>query len=264
MINFEKENATCIDLSQTINSNIKYIYVNNPTQNDETIKLFFNTEYKISELHNIFRTSSKQALRRKLTKDGITFEVIGRGDNTVIKLISANDPFKIYAKYRLNFYPNTDFNKVCDYYYCFFNDFTFAALPDEVKERIMQENNRYISRQTISRYTHTFANTGMVHFDDTDYIYYFARKGYIRFAERTEYSDAWKEYWNMRNNDYNSLDAIYHMISKHGGVARKQPKQIVNAIYLDEIRHMCDLIQLSYENKIEKLDLSHTININNI
>lgn len=208
-------------------------------------------EYKKSELTQIFGSKSNQAINRKLDRYGVKFSVAGRGEQAVYKIQQMDDKFKIFAITELGFDANTDFQKLRNFYFYFFNDEEFQTLPDEMKENRMRENNRDISRQTIAKYLDRLVEHNYIaYLGGDDYVYYFAHKGKRRTVEKSEYSRAWREYWSDKESGMDYYTAIYNMIVHYGGVARKQAVPTVNAIYGKKIDEMLSYIEQSIENEI--------------
>lgn len=209
-------------------------------------------EYKKSELTQIFGSKSNQAINRKLDRYGVKFSVAGRGEQAVYKIQQMDDKFKIFAITELGFDANTDFQKLRNFYFYFFNDEEFQILPDEMKEARMRENNRDISRQTIAKYLDRLVEHNYIaYLGGDDYVYYFAHKGKRRIVEKLEYSRAWREYWSDKESGMDYYTAIYNMIAHYGGVARKQAVPTVNAIYGRKIDEMLSYIEQSIENEID-------------
>lgn len=208
-------------------------------------------EYKKSELTQIFGSKSNQAISRKLDRYGVKFSVAGRGEQAVYKIRQMDDKFKIFAITELGFDANTDFQKLRNFYFYFFNDEEFQTLPDEMKEARMRENNRDISRQTIAKYLDRLVEHNYIaYLGGDDFVYYFAHKGKRRTVEKSEYSRAWREYWSDKESGMDYYTAIYNMIVHYGGVARKQAVPTVNAIYGRKIDEMLSYIEQSIENEI--------------
>lgn len=208
-------------------------------------------EYKKSKLTQIFGSKSNQAINRKLDRYGVKFSVVGRGEQAVYKIQQMDDKFKIFAITELGFDANTDFQKLRNFYFYFFNDEEFQTLPDEMKEARMRENNRDISRQTIAKYLDRLVEHNYIaYLGGDDFVYYFAHKGKRRTVEKSEYSRAWREYWSDKKSGMDSYTAIYNMIVHYGGVARKQAVPTVNAIYGKKIDEMLSYIEQSIENEI--------------
>ena len=208
-------------------------------------------EYKKSELTQIFGSKSNQAINRKLDRYGVKFSVAGRGEQAVYKIQRMDDKFKIFAITELGFDANTDFQKLRNFYFYFFNDEEFQTLPDEMKEARMRENNRDISRQTIAKYLDRLVEHNYIaYLGGDDFVYYFAHKGKRRTVEKSEYSRAWREYWSDKESGMDYYTAIYNMIVHYGGVARKQAVPTVNAIYGKKIDEMLSYIEQSIENEI--------------
>ncbi len=206
-------------------------------------------KYKKEELSTLLGTKSVDGLKKKLNRYDIEFLTEGRGEKTVFNIKKINDPFKIYCITELGFSANTDFKKLRSFYYYFFNDEEFAAMPDEVKESRMMEKGRPISRQTIATYLSKLEQKNFITTYSTEYIYYFAYKGKQRIVEKKEYSTAWHEYWYLKNRNADSYYAITKMIEKYGGVARKQPIPSKNVFHLEDLNYMLTLIQKSFENE---------------
>ena len=209
-------------------------------------------KYKKSELAQIFGSTSNQAINRKLDRYGVKFSVTGRGEQAVYQIQQIADKFKIFAITELGFDANTDFQKLRNFYFYFFNDEEFQTLPDEMKEARMRENNRDISRQTIAKYEDRLVKYDYIaYWGGDDYIYYFAHKGKRRTVERAEYSRAGRDYWADKESGMDYYAAIYNMIVHYGGVARKQAIPTLNAIYLKKIEEMLSYIEESIENDVD-------------
>ena len=209
-------------------------------------------EYGRAELSAILKTNDKQGMLRKLERWGISYDTPkGRGDNLIIPITHIADPFKVYCITELGFDAGTDFQKVRNLYYYFFNDDEFMAMPDEVKEHRMEANGKPISRQAIARYIAKLDAKELIDRNTYEYIYYFAYKHTQRIVDRSEYLSAWHEYWNDIDSGLCPSEAIFKMRAKYGGVARKQAQPRKNVFYLAEINTLRDLIQESIENEIQ-------------
>ena len=75
----------------------------------------------------MFGTRSVEGLKRKFEGYGIDFETTGRGENTIFKIKNIENEFKIFCITDLKFDANTNFQKVQNLYYHFFNDEIFSA-----------------------------------------------------------------------------------------------------------------------------------------
>lgn len=205
--------------------------------------------YPKLEMTKMLGTKSKQGIDRKLSRYGVDFSVCGTGENAVYTIKAIAEPFKIYAILDLGFDGGTDFGKLRDFYYHYFQDEIFMALPDEVKEVKMREIDRPISRQTIANYVRKLEDNHMIYRNTDNFIYYFAYKQTQRFCEHDEYVSAWKEYWDSVHSGISSFEAIWNMRIDHGGVARKQAIPDINAIGKKELDYMLSLIHHSIENE---------------
>ena len=207
--------------------------------------------YSKSELTQMLGTRSKQGIDRKLDRYGVVYEVCGRGERAVYTVKGMADPFKVFAITELGYDANTDFVKLRNFYYHFFEDEEFRAMPDEVKEVRMRKMGHDVSRQTIATYTRKLEDNDLISRNTRDFIYYFAYKQTQRLCDRSEYVQAWFEYWDDIESGLNCYDAIANMMTDHGGVARKQPIPSVNGIYNAKIEQMLSLIQQSFESEYE-------------
>lgn len=207
--------------------------------------------YSKTELTQMLGTRSKQGIDRKLDRYGIAYEVCGRGERAVYTVKGMADPFKVFAITELGFDANTDFTKLRNFYYHFFEDEVFMAMPDEVKEVRMRKMGQDVSRQTIATYTRRLELNDLINRNTKNFIYYFAYNQEQRMCDHAEYVQAWYEYWDDIDSGLNSYEAIANMRTDHGGVARKQPIPEVNGIYNAKIEEMLSLIQQSIESEHE-------------
>lgn len=206
-------------------------------------------KYPKAELSEMFGTRDTEGLKRKLTRYGVSFECSGWGQTLTFEIKELADPFKVFCITELGFDGATDFSKVRNFYYYFFNDEEFMAMPDEVKEVRMRAAGYPVSRQTISGYIGKLDAKNMINRNTKNFIYYFAFKETQRIVDREEYGQAWHEYWKDVNGGMPSSAAINNMRSDHGGIAKKQPIPEINGIYNEKIEYMISLIQQSFENE---------------
>ena len=207
-------------------------------------------KYTKTEMAEILETTDNQGISRKLQRYGIEFEKSGRGENLIFDIKAVPDKFKMYCISELGYDGRIDFRKLREFLYCYINDDVFRAMPDEVKEYRMRADENPISRQTIAKYTFQLKHLDIVNLDAGRYIYYFACKDIQRVTEHKEYVMAWKQYWENRENEMASIDAISIMIATFGGVARKQAIPEFNAIYYNKIEELNRIILESIENEL--------------
>lgn len=208
--------------------------------------------YTKTEMTAMFGTRSMQGLQRKIERSGVSFDVVGRGETAIFKITNIENSFKLYCITELNFDGHTDFYKLRNYYYYFFNDIEFRAMPNEVQETRMRMVHKYVSRQTIANYLRKLSEKNFIDLYSLNYVYYFAFKDKQRIVEKEEYSKAWRNYWNDISNGYSSFEAICKMRNTFGGIARKQQIPEINGIYNKEIELLCNLIQDDIERECEK------------
>lgn len=207
-------------------------------------------DYTKNEISELLGTKDKQGIDRKLNRYGVEFTSIGRGERRVYTIENIKFPFKVFCITEMGFDANTDFIKVRNFYYHYFNDEIFMTMPDEVKETILDERKEHISRGPIASYTQKLESNNMIRKDTTNFIYYFAYKKRQRLVERAEYTQAWREYWDDIHNDLYSSEARWNMITKYGGMARKQAIPEINAVMNEKIEYMLSLIYQSMDEEI--------------
>lgn len=197
--------------------------------------------YTKPELTAMLGTKSVQGLKNKLEGYKVDFDHTGKGEKAIFDIKKINEPFKVYCITELGYSANTDFNKLAYFFYYYFNDEEFMAMPDEVKESRLTANENRIARQTIAKYTNKLVKIGLINKLTTNYIYYFAYKGEQRITDAKEYKKAWHEYWLDIDGGMYSWDAIWNMRITYGGVARKQAIPDVNTFYDGQIEEIVEL-----------------------
>ncbi len=208
-------------------------------------------KYSKHELTAILGTRSVSGIKRRLYNHEVSYEVIGRGEAAVFNITEIANPFKIYCITELGFCGQTDFWKLRNYLFIYFNDAEFRSMPNEVQESRMRLLHKDVSRQTIANYLSKLNRRNLIEQHTGDFMYYFAYKDKQRIVDKDEYKQAWRQYWIDVGNGYYSGFAINHMIEDYGGVARKQEIPTINGIYNKEIEILCDYIQIDIEHEIE-------------
>lgn len=216
--------------------------------------------YTKQELTEIFHATDNQGLKRKLSRYGVQYTTQGRGERATFTITQVPDPFKVFCIQHLDFNGQTDFRKLRNFLYYFFNDDEFQTLPDETKAILLSEEGKYMSRQTIAGYISHLERANYISLTGGEYVYYFAYAKNRIPATKEQYSKAWKEYWAHQAQGANSFTAIYLMRMKYGGIARKQPIPQFNGIYIKQIETLNDLVCESIEKELEEGNLSQTIN----
>lgn len=216
------------------------------------IMLELMKSYTKPEMSAMFGTRSMQGLQRKIERYGVSFDVDGRGETANFTITNIENPFKIYCITELGFDGHTDFYKLRNYYYYYFNDIEFRAMPNEVQENRMRLVHKDVSRQTIANYLQKLYRRNLIELNTNNFTYYFAFKDRQRIVEKEKYIAAWRGYWKDIREGHNSFIAIYNMREEFGGVARKQEVPEINGIYNEEIKLLCNLIQGDIEKELER------------
>lgn len=210
--------------------------------------------YTMQELSEILGSRGKQGIDNKLNSWGIAFTSSGRGNQREYTITAIENPFKIYCLTELNFDIHTDFTKALNFFYRFFNDEEFAAMPDEVKEQRMRAMQQDISRQTIANYIGKLNAKNFLTTQGTQYVYYFAYKHHQRMTDKEEYCKAWRECHQRLEKGMNWSETISIMRNDYGGVARKQAIPEINGIYLEEYEKLNALICQQLNNEIDSFN----------
>jgi len=216
------------------------------------MKMLEKRVYERHEMAELLGTNDRQRIRRKLDGYGVFYLVEGRGDHFTINVKNIADPFKVFCILDLEFSAQTDFKKVRNFYWAFFNDTEFMAMPDEVKERRMGDAGRPLTRQTIATYTRKLVQKEYIYPYTSNFIYYFACDGKQTLTDEETYKQAWREYWIHKDLGCSSGEAISMMFNKYGGYARKQPIPEQNAFYTAELDYLQGLIGRSLEDEIKQ------------
>lgn len=210
--------------------------------------LQIRTYYK-EEIERVMRTGSRQATTRKLNNYNVEYTITGRG-NYCIEIINIPDIFKVFCILELGFYAQTDFTKLKEFMFYFFCDDDFRGLPDERKEKEMETYGKPVSRQTIGKWINKLEMQNLIHRSVDNIRYFFAYRDTIIDTNKEKYSEAWKNYWRDKNYlECCSGNAIGHMISTYGGVAKKHYVPVDNALYTDKINELIGYVTDSIADK---------------
>lgn len=208
--------------------------------------------YTKPELAALLGTKTVDNLKKKLNRYNVEYDISGRGEKAIFDIKKINEPFKVFCITELGFNANTDFKALAYFYYYYFNDDEFMAMPNEVKMFRMEGFGKYISRQTIAVYTSKLVKSEMIYIDIAEFIYYFAFHDKQFITNRKVYAEAWKYYWEIKDEVGDgsiAMNAVRHI---YGGVPRKQAIPQVNAFHLDKIEMLLELVYQIIEYDMEK------------
>lgn len=210
------------------------------------MKMLEKRVYTKAEMVELLGTKSRQGIKRKLDGYAVDYSINGRGKQLEFEIKEIKDPFKIFCILNLEVPPQTDFSKLCIFYYYFFCGEEFKNMPDEEKEAILKKDGINVSRQSIAKYIGYLDTQNWIAKISDDCVYYFAYKEERRVAEKEEYCKAWREYWAITkgeeaegNSHYLAIDK---MIQTYGGIAKKYAKPKNSAFFLKEINMLVDLV----------------------
>ena len=197
--------------------------------------------YTKPELTELLGSKTVDNLKKKLGRYNVEYEVTGRGEKAIFNIRKIHDPFKVFCITELGFDANTDFKALAYFYYYYFNDEEFMAMPDEVKMFRMESFGKYVSRQTIAKYTSKLVKAEMIYLDTAEFIYYFAYHDKQYLTERKIYCEAWKMYWEIKE-EIDAQTAMNVVRNTYGGSPRKQAIPQINAFYLKKLNQLLELV----------------------
>lgn len=208
--------------------------------------------YLLSDLKAYFHTGNRQSTNNKLNRYGVKYIIhteTARSRNPFYEITEITDPFRLYCVFDLDFPPQTVFTKLRDFLFYLFGDPDFNWRPKEMMEEYLREKGCGMSRQTISNYLKRLEKYDFF-CDKGDYVYYRVYKYYgvqkHEIVSKEAYSEAWRIYWECRNDGYDSRAAYQTMYNAFKGVPRKQTRIIGNAFHYEELNHLNEYVSESF------------------
>lgn len=198
-------------------------------------------KYTISELSAILGTKDKDNIIGKLKRYNIEFTESGRGNNLIFDITAVNDKLKVFCILDIGFPAQTDINKLANFLYFFLNVEDFIILPDEAKALFMADNGRTLSRQTIANYIKRLITANLMYRSDK-IIYYFICKQERTPTDKETYNKAWRGYFADKAKGAEPSEAMLNMLINYGGYAKKYIVPEQNALELDRINYLNDLV----------------------
>ncbi|MBQ7767381.1 MAG: hypothetical protein IJ403_00680 [Oscillospiraceae bacterium] len=207
--------------------------------------------YTKDEIINILGTEDRQGIKRKLDGYGVEYIIDGWRDYT-LTITAINDPFKLFCITILGIPAQADFNKVKTLYYHLFCCPEFATKPYEVMASVLKEEGEKDppSSKTVSKWVAYLGKIDFVAFDREDCSYYAIqkRKGGLRNCteiSKETYCTGWHIYWEYKECEGTDA-AYYRMFNYVGGHPCRKAKMKPNAIYLNEINQLIDILTDEY------------------
>ena len=204
--------------------------------------MLYTKTYTREELEQLFATSRMDAIKRKLSSDGYIYTTSGRGKDFTLTITECTKPFKVFCKEELGFPPQTDFDKLKDFLKRLFEDERFSKLPFSA-----MEDEIGVSSQTVSKWIKHLVQQNIIILSNAEFDYYITRvvpkcrKAEIMEITEQQYKDAWKAYWEDRNDGYFlSINRMYYV---NQGVAHKRGKLQENAFEKDKLERLKELLK---------------------
>ncbi len=202
--------------------------------------------YTRQELIHHFKTDRIDSIKSKLTRQGYTYTTSGRGQTFELTISGLPPRFKTFCIEKLNFAPQTDFERLKVFFYHFFLDDDFRKLPFVTMKEYMIGNVE-VTYQTISRWIKKLYRLDLI--ADGEDIYYcidVINKTY-RIIKEEEYKNAWRIYWENRIDEDDcplQYSIAYNEMCEYlGGHPYKKQDIIFNAIYNDTIDELVEILK---------------------
>lgn len=201
--------------------------------------------YTRQELIKLFKTDRLDSIKAKIKRRGYTYTTSGRGDTFTMTITSVPPRFREFCIERLGFAPNTDFDRLKVFLYCFFFIDDFRKLPFVSMKECMI-NNVEITRQTVSRWVGKLYHSNWI--CDGDLIYYCidTKEKTYRRIEKEQYNKAWSIYWENRTDDEGyelQYSIAYNQMWIYlGGHPYKKNDIIFNGFYTKDIEELKEIL----------------------
>lgn len=202
--------------------------------------LLFKT-YKREELIKLFGTNRIDAIKNKLDRNGYIYTTSGRGNDLTITVSDCTKAFETFCKEELGFAAQTNFEKLKVFLRRLFFDEEFCKLPFAAMQREIG-----ISEQTISKWVKHLVDNDLIVLSIGEFNYYLSRRidmtnfETIELTEQ-EYKDAWKAYWEGREDGYTiSFNRMYYT---NGGTPHKRGVMFENAFEMEKLEKLKELLK---------------------
>lgn len=179
--------------------------------------------YTREELKELFHTDRIDSIKSKLNRQGYIYEASGRGQELILTITGLPPRFKTFCIEKLNFAPQTDFERLKVFLYHFFFDDDYRQLPIVTMARILT-NEFYISYQTLSNWIDKLEKANLIHRSFAEFNYFAFGKDEsgnditIPITEKM-YKEAWRAYW--QGNEISYCEALACMNSVVNGTPQK-------------------------------------------
>ena len=205
--------------------------------------------YTREELITIFKTNRLDSIKAKLTRQGYEFEASGRGETATVTITKQPLRFRRFCIDELGFAPQTDFKKLKRFLYKYMFDDEFRQLPyNGMKDIILQET--IISNPTITNYVRKIYQNNMIGIGEPNYYSINKRLGTYTPITEKQYKEAWRLYWEARNEGAEYHVALSEMCHHVKGYPFKNDKIILNGFETDKIAELEEI--LLKENGIDE------------
>ena len=204
--------------------------------------------YTKQELVDMFHTDKMCNIKRSVESMGYKWDSNNkRGNNFRVTITAITiDKFKEICTNKLGIPAQSDFRILKHFFYQYFCDEEFQQLPITEMERILNEDDKTITRQTIAKWIKLFEEKNLIYKSNMDYTYYVTLTLDDRTSTeeitREEYTRAWKRYWEVKKQ-FGYKVAFVEMCKVNGGKVSKKPKILENGFYSELIDALVEAIE---------------------
>lgn len=215
-------------------------------------------DYSRQELIKLYKTDRLDYIKKKIKKDGYTFEDCGRGKNYIMKITALPDYGKQLEKYcieELGFSAQVNFSVLKYFLYNFLLDENFMTLQFTEMSEVLLQQGVYITPQTISNYYKHLESIGWSYSDSYDFVYYVFdnHTEHNIYITKEEYCSLYKDYWiTVRKNKGDFLEAESNILKKYGHKPKKRCKKIKNGFYIVEYNTVMGLLEMEFSKNGSK------------
>lgn len=193
--------------------------------------------YTRQELIDMFGTERLDSIKRSLKRMNIEYESSGSGKKFTLTVTSAPNAFKNICVNELGIPAQSDFFILRNLFYYIFCDEELSLTDSALEQKLGT------TRQTIRKWIDVFKEKGLLVEHCREYTYYVAiDKDYIEITKE-EYLEAWRKYWEVKQQTGNPDVAFAAMIKMHGGVVSRAPKREENGFYSELIDALVEAIE---------------------
>jgi hypothetical protein len=196
-------------------------------------------DYTKEELVAIYGTDKVCNITRSMERAGYKYVTNGKKGKNYRLTITAlpHSSFKELCVSRLGIPAQSDFYILRNLFYYIFCDEELSLTDSALEQKLGT------TRQTIRKWIDFFIEKGLLVEHGREYSYYVAIDKDCIEISREEYLQAWRKYWEVKQETGNSDIAFAAMIKVNGGIVSRAPKREENGFYSELIDALVEAIE---------------------